>query len=57
MNVNNLCVLVLFLCVSILSHVHVWLYVCVEGKSKYCPLVLIILCDFFVDVKFLLYCV
>lgn len=56
MNVNNSCVLVLFLCVSILSHVHVWLYVCVEGKSKYCPLVLIILCDF-VDVKFLLYCV
>lgn len=42
----NSYVLVLFLSVSILSHVHVWLYVCVENDSKYCPLVLIILCDF-----------
>lgn len=42
----NSCVSVLFLSVSILSHVHVWLCVCVENDSKYCPLVLIILCDF-----------
>lgn len=42
----NSCVSVLFLSVSILSHVHVWLYVCVERNSTYCPLVLIILCDF-----------
>lgn len=42
----NSYVLVLFLSVSILSHVHVWLYVCVERNSTYCPLVLIILCDF-----------